>query len=126
MPNRIETVQMKSGMPTADEARRRLVSELQRARSTGVAVLKLVHGYGSTGKGGRLRTALRAQLSVLGGEGRIGSVVAGEAFSIFDADTRGLLDRYPELRRDADLERGNPGITLVELSRRRSAKGGSG
>ena len=119
MAGRIETVIMKAGMPTAEEAKQRLETELQRARSAGVAVLKLVHGYGSTGKGGRLRTSLRAELEALLVAGRIGSIVTGESFSIFDAASRGLLDRYPDLRRDSDLERGNPGVTLVELSGRR-------
>lgn len=118
MASRIETVHMKAGMPTAGEAKQRLGAELARARSAGVAVLKLVHGYGSTGKGGRLRTSLRAELEALHAAGRIGSIVTGESFSIFDAPSRGLLDRYPDLRRDSDLERGNPGVTLVELSGR--------
>ena len=82
-------------------------------------MLKLVHVYGSTGKGGRLRTSLREVLDALHAAGRIGSIVTGESFSIFDAASRGLLDRYPDLRRDSDLERGNPGVTLVELAGRR-------
>lgn len=124
MASRIETVNIKAGLPTAEEAKQRLEAELQRARSAGAAVLKLVHGYGSTGKGGRLRTSLRAELDALHAAGRIGSIVTGESFSIFDAASRGLLDRYPDLRRDSDLERGNPGVTLVELSgRRRNSHG---
>lgn len=115
MTGRIVTVDMKAGMPKVAEARVRLAGELQRGRAGGAAVLKLVHGYGSTGKGGRIRTALRAELAQLAKAGRVRAVVAGEAFSIFDADTRILLDRHPALRRDADLERSNPGITLVEL-----------
>lgn len=118
MSARIDTVDMKAGMPTVAEARGRLQTELQRGRSGGVAVLKLIHGYGSTGRGGRIRTALRRELALLQSAGRVGSVVTGEAFSIFDADTRTLLDRYPDLRRDTDLERSNPGITVVELSPR--------
>ena len=105
-------------MPTAEEARRRLAVELQRGASAGVAVMKLVHGYGSTGKGGRIRRMLRTELAALQGAGRTGVVVHGETFSVFDADTRALLDRYPALRSDADLERGNAGVTLVELRRR--------
>lgn len=115
MASRIDTVELKAGMPTVAEARVRLATELQRGRSGGAGVLKLVHGYGSTGKGGRIRTALRAELAQLRTAGRVRSVVTGETFSIFDEETRTLLDRHPALRRDADLERGNPGITIVEL-----------
>src|SRR5688572_25542249 len=115
---RIDTIDMKAGMPAAEEARRRLAAELQRGASGGVAVLKLVHGYGSTGKGGRIRRMLRTELTALRSAARIGTVVPGEAFSVFDADTRGMLDRYPALRNDPDLERGNAGVTFVELRRR--------
>lgn len=125
MAGRIETIHLKAGMPTVDMALRRLSTELQRARSAGVAVLKLVHGYGSTGKGGRIRTALRAELTALQAGSEVGRVVFGESFSIFDAQTRDLLDRYPELRRDADLEASNPGMTLVELRRRGRGGGGT-
>lgn len=43
-------------------------------------------------------------------------VVPGERFSSDALEARGLLARYPWLRRDRDLNRANPGITLVELT----------
>lgn len=117
MPDRIELLNMEAGYPTAEQARQRLATELQLARSRGVGVLKIIHGYGSSGKGGRLRTALRTVLRRLHEEGAVGRVVPGDAWSIFDETSRALLDRYPDLRRDRDLEKGNPGITLVEIKR---------
>jgi hypothetical protein len=110
---RIEVVNMEFGLPTADEARKRLVTELELARRKGVNVLKIIHGYGSSGRGGKLRTALR---SALRQQATLGRIVEGEAWSIFDEASRGLLDRYPDLRRDRDLEKGNAGITLIEIT----------
>lgn len=108
---------LKAGFPTAKQARDRLANELTAARSRGVAVLKLVHGYGSSGRGGRLRTSLRTWLRDAEPGSGIGAIVAGEDWSVFDADARALLDRHPALRHDVDLERGNPGITFVEVRR---------
>ena len=116
MRPRVAEVRIKEGMPTVEEARRRLASELDAARRRGLRVLKLIHGYGSSGVGGKLRRALRVTLADLQASGRIGRTVAGEEWSIFDATARALLDAYPELRQDADLERANRGITLVEIT----------
>ncbi len=113
--SRIAEVTIKEGMPTAAEARRRLTVELDVARRKGVRVLKLIHGYGASGGGGKLRRTLRRDLEERQAQQKLGRIVPGEAWSIFDPTARSFLDDYPELRRDPDLERGNAGMTLVEL-----------
>ena len=70
------------GRPTADEALRRLEAELEAARHMNTPLLKLIHGYGSSGKGGRIRTASRKYLLAQQEKGRIAAVVPGERFSI--------------------------------------------
>jgi hypothetical protein len=115
MKARVAEVRIKEGMPTVEQARRRLGTEIDVARSHGVRVLKLIHGYGSSGRGGRLRGALRSSLEELATQGLVRRAVTGEQWSIFDETSRALLGSYPELRKDADLERGNAGITLIEL-----------
>ena len=47
----LREVNLELGMPTADAAVRRLTYELNHSRVTGAAVLKIIHGYGSTGAG---------------------------------------------------------------------------
>jgi hypothetical protein len=42
-------------------------------------------------------------------------VVPGENWSIFDADSQDLRQRYAFLGKDEDLDRGNAGMTLVEF-----------
>ncbi len=116
MTSRIAEIRIKEGMPTADQASRRLVTELEVARRRGVRLLKLIHGYGSKGVGGKLRGALRRALAEHQTARRVGRVVFGEDWSIFDATSRALLEDFPELRQDPDLERGNAGITLAEVS----------
>ena len=48
------TINLEAGFPSVDDARRRLVSEMQSARARGVRVIKVVHGWGSSGEGGTL------------------------------------------------------------------------
>lgn len=115
MASEMDVVDMEAGLPTVRESLQRLDVELTVARRKGIGVLKIVHGYGSSGKGGRLRTSLRTSLERRRQEGTVGRVVVGEAWSIFDAESRALMDRFPALRRDRDLEKSNPGITIVEV-----------
>jgi len=108
-------VNLEQGMPPADRAIRRLTYELHSSRDLGYGAVKLIHGYGSSGTGGKIRTEARQYLAGLVRRGQIDGVVPGESFSIFDETTRKLLLRCPELSRDRDLDRHNNGVTFVLL-----------
>ena len=108
-------VNLEDGMPTLDQAQRRLTSELARARASGARAVKLIHGYGSSGVGGKLRIGIRQFLGTKKRQNTIRLFVSGEDWDIFHADSRQLLEQCPELSRDRDLGRGNPGITIVLL-----------
>ena len=45
-------INIKEGMPKVDVATRKLRLELNTLRRVGVNQVKIIHGYGSTGKGG--------------------------------------------------------------------------
>jgi hypothetical protein len=122
MARKIELVNLETGFPTAEEARVRLVNELDGARQRGVGLLKIVHGYGSTGKGGTLRKALRTMLLKMANEGKVGRIIFGEAWDLFDEPSRNLMERYPLIRNDRDIGRGNAGITIVEVRGRQRSR----
>ena len=109
----IREVNLELGYPTADEAVRRLAAELAACRSLHTPLMKLIHGYGSSGKGGRIRTACRKHLHQALSDGSLAAVITGEDFSIFDETTRRYLNAYPLLRQDRDLDRSNRGVTFV-------------
>ena len=109
--NYFTTLNIESGKPRVEGAKQLLLGQLAIARRQGVKVIKLIHGYGSSGKGGALRTELRKMLSGM----REVRTIAGEDFGIFDAATRDLIAKYPDLRRDSDLNKSNPGITMIVL-----------
>ena len=111
----IKTINVEANLPTLDEARRLVIEEIKRAKREGVRVLKIIHGYGSTGKGGKLCVGLRKSFGLRQKEKVIKDFIAGEAFSIFDETTMKLLEAVPELRGDPDLDRTNEGVSLLWL-----------
>lgn len=111
----LREVNIKSGMPSADDAIKRITYNIKNAPAFGVAAIKIIHGYGSTGKGGSIRTEARKYLDRLKARGEIKGYITGEQFSIFDEATRNAFPACDELRRDSDIERHNNGITIVIL-----------
>ena len=106
-------VNLELGRPSADEALRRLENELAAKRHLRAKAMKIIHGYGSSGKGGRIRTASRKYLRATEDQGRIYAVLPGERLTIFDEEARRLMARCPALRDDCDRERYNCGVTFV-------------
>ena len=100
------------GWPTVDQALRRLDAELEAARKMNTPLMKLIHGYGSSGKGGRLRTACRTWLRQ-----QELCFLPGEEFSIFNQETRRWLALCPRLRQDRDLDAENRAVTYVLLKK---------
>lgn len=109
------TINLEMGRPTSEIALKRLFGEIHRARAERVKVLKLIHGYGSSGTGGVLRVAVRKELERLKKKGLVRLFVPGENFEIFSIDTIKMLDACEKLRSDPDLGRFNNGITMVLL-----------
>ena len=109
----IKTVILKEGMPSVEQGRARLSSEIQAAKVAGVRVLKLVHGYGSSGVGGDLRIALQSTLRQMANAGEIRDCIYGENWRTSDERSWRLLKQIPQLKSDSDLGKGNKGITIV-------------
>ena len=111
----IRTFNVEAGLPTLDEARRLVIEEIKQAKREGVKVLKVIHGYGSSGKGGALCVGLRKSFGLRKKEGVIKDFIAGEDFSIFNETVLALLETVPELRGDPDLDATNEGVTILWL-----------
>lgn len=88
---------------------------MAKARKDGIAALKVIHGYGSSGAGGVLRFAIRSYLRQRKEKGEIAAFVNGESWSSFDERSKLIFGRIPESLLDSDVGRGNKGITLVLL-----------
>lgn len=111
----IKTVNLKPDMPLVREALGRLDRELALAYQEKAKLLKLVHGYGSSGAGGEIRIAVQKRLLELAQNGQIRGCIFGENWSKSDDAAWKLLQARPELKSDSDLGRNNRGITIVLL-----------
>src|ERR1700688_241362 len=112
---RVRVINLEEGFPTRDQAYQKLETALARARKDSIAVLKVIHGYGSPRAGGVLRFAIRGFLRQRKEKGEIAAFVNGESWSSFDERSKLLFAKVPELVLDSDVGRGNKGITLVLL-----------
>lgn len=97
------------------EATQRLEREIAFAQQQKHGLLKVIHGYGSSGTGGDIRIAVQKRLHELVECGQIRGCVFGENWRKSDETTWRLLQERPELKSDPDLGRRNQGITIVVI-----------
>ena len=102
---------IKDDMPTVDIALKRLDMLLIENRK---GIIKIIHGYGATGVGGKIRTAVRNKLKIKKLAGKIKDYIPGEEFSMFNSATqKALMLHHKELTSDHDYNQSNQGVTLV-------------
>ncbi len=106
---------IKDGQPTVEEAIERLKLAVVSARQDKIEVLKVVHGYGSSGVGGAIKKAVLSRLASWKKKGEIRNYLTGEQHFEHGARHNYLLRRYPQLNETCKSDRGNPGITFIEL-----------
>ena len=111
----LRTINLEQGMPTVEDARKKLLEALQAAQRDHVRALKVIHGYGSSGTGGRLRDGVRKSLSLRRKEGKVLHVCPGENWGPLDETARKMLEACMQLKGDKDYGRGNYGVTIVLL-----------
>jgi len=112
---RVSVFNLKKNNPTVNEAMQRLTSELSAGRKRNIKVMKIIHGYGSSGAGGAIKPALLNRLQSLKSDGHIKAYITGEEHNEFAGSRNYLLNKYPELKETWIEDRGNPGITFIEL-----------
>ena len=91
MEQQIRQINLEDEKPTVSQAMARLQLELRLAKRQDICVLKIIHGFGSTGNGGKIRVAVRKELPALQKRGQIRFFIPGEKLTIFEEDTRRLL-----------------------------------
>lgn len=111
-----KTVNLEAGRPVVELALKRMHDIIEDAKLQGVTVLTLIHGYGSSGKGGVIRTECRKTLEYMQSHKQVQEYVVGEEFQQRSKPVKALLSRYPQLKNDRNLNKANKGITLVILA----------
>ena len=111
--SKIYEVNLEQGRPTVDTAIKYLEHALSRAKAYGYPAIKLIHGYGSSGSGGKIKTAVHRELNRYKNAGKIREFAAGENFSPFDSATQRIITICYDITRDSDYFKTNQGITIV-------------
>lgn len=89
--------------------------EIESAIREGEVVIKVLHGYGSHGRGGAILVALRQMLNVYKKQKRIIDYFGGDRWNIFDKGTLEILNKDKTIYNDEDMGKANPGITIIVL-----------
>ncbi|NBV00877.1 MAG: hypothetical protein EBS31_05435 [Burkholderiaceae bacterium] len=112
----IFTFNLEIGLPSVAQARARLLQKLEQIDQTGVQFVKVIHGYGSSGRGGAIKDALLADLQA-GFYQTVENYYRGDDLLPGYSTYALCIKQYPQLK--AHLSKdiyGNPGITLLVLS----------
>lgn len=78
--------------------------------SSSLRVLKIIHGHGSTGKGGSTKDVARNWL--FRHRSKLRAIIEGENYNLFDADVQEMRREVGQYT-DTDLGNANLGITVV-------------
>jgi len=111
----IREVNIKYDLPTVNDAVKRVTYHIHEGKRSGLKIVKFIHGYGSSGKGGKIRTGVRDYLQSQKQKGVIKDWIAGDEFTIFNEKVLKAFRLCDELRKDSDLEHHNNGVTFVVL-----------
>ena len=95
---------------TSDEALAYVKQVLSNSKKDCVYI---IHGYGSSGKGGIIRQKVRSFLNAQLKNGKIKAVINGEDFNVFNFKALELKNKYKELEQLFRVC--NHGVTIVEV-----------
>ena len=114
MDKKIYEIDVRGGLPDEMACLRILEYEFASAYAIGERVIKVIHGSGSTGRGcASLRTEVRRWGR---DDSRVHVTIKGENFTVERPQTRYLVENFPYVANDPDLEKANPEITIFFVS----------
>ena len=108
-------INLKKALPDISAALRLLKNELAEAKRRQFDVARVIHGYGSGGKGGVLKEQLHQEMRWMENEGKLTQYIPGEEFNSLNHTAIDLVNEFSYLKKDQDYLHDNPGVTLVEL-----------
>jgi len=116
------TINLERGLPVVEDALQRLDTFIRAGFDAGLKWLLVLHGYGSSGQGGRIRLAVRADLAANRWAERVREAYPGEAvanpsdLNLARSGSRDGLFPYLVSRRLV----GNAGVTILLMHTRRA------
>ena len=109
-------INIKQGSPHVKEALELLTEQLRKCLDLGIKAIILIHGYGSTGEGGRIKWAIQDALENNRYSDRVDEYFFGENVAYGSQAYHALLKRRPGLKRYLKrFKEGNAGMTVLLL-----------
>ena len=107
---------IKQDSPYVDEALDRLTEYLRKSIEVGIKAIVLIHGYGSSGEGGRIKWAIHDALENNRYSDRVDEYYFGEDVAYGSEAYHALHKRRPGLKRYLKrFKEGNAGMTVLLL-----------
>lgn len=116
-----DTVELniKQDGPYVEEALDRLTDYLRKSLEVGIKAIVLIHGYGSSGEGGRIKWAIHDALQSNRYSDRVDEYHFGEDVAFGSDAYHALLRRRPGLKSYLKrFKEGNAGMTVLLLGNR--------
>ena len=111
--NKFKEINLEEGLPTVDEALSYLKSAVELCKKNKIGCLAVIHGYGSSGRGGAIRTKARQWLNAQARNGAVKTVINGEDCNVLNFKALELKGKYREL--ESYFRVCNHGVTIVEI-----------
>lgn len=106
---------VKENQPSVVEALGLVEIEIELCKKEGIKLLKVIHGYGSGGKGGAICVAIKNQVKVWKAKKLIADFLFGVEWNGLNPKATALLKKYPNLPLDKDFNHSNMGMTILVL-----------
>ncbi len=111
----LKLIDLKDGCYNVELAIATVEIEIEHAKKEGLVAIKVLHGYGSHGKGGVIALHLRKALSQWKKSGFIQNYFGGDKWNMFDEQSKRILLKDKTIYNDPDMTTSNPGITIIEI-----------
>lgn len=108
-------INLEKNYPRVEEALKQLLAEFSTALVLGEKTVKVIHGYGSTGQGGRLKQACQQEFRKWLHIKRIKNYCEGEFFHAGSLKGQACIKSCPSLKKDKDYGKQNDGMTILVL-----------
>ena len=109
---KVREINLEYGSPTVDTAVKNMINQLATCKGQGCKAVILVHGYGSSGTGGSIKTAVRNKLREPSMSGIIRAYCGGEHWHEKKKEFLNICRPLSDCQRRIE---GNQGVTVVIL-----------
>ena len=107
-------INLESDGPTAEEALERLTHQVRAASEAGIRALIVIHGYGSSGPGGKIKWVVRNALENNYFSDRVDEYYFGEDLAFASSGYNVVIKRRSSLKQHlSQFKMGNAGMTLL-------------